>query len=86
MLVPVRCMVNFFGLGRIQQLILLLGHFFLGFSKNGAITCSVVCLSLMVHAIERSILAPASASHLARVAASGMVVISFGIEGPAPAF
>jgi hypothetical protein len=78
-------MVNFFGLGRIQRLILLLGHFFLDSRKMGQLLV-LWSVSLMVHAIERSVLAPASALHLARVAASGMVVISFGIDGPALAF
>jgi hypothetical protein len=72
-------MVNFFGRrgvgGGGQRLVLLFTHFLLGFQEDWTISCSMVCVSLVIHVVQRSILALASASPSVRVAASGVVII-----------
>jgi hypothetical protein len=48
--------VNFFGCGWIWLLVLLLGHFPFGLEEYGIIPRPMVCVLLMEHAIQRSIL------------------------------
>jgi hypothetical protein len=61
---PVRCMVNFFGCGRIWRLVVLLGHFLFGLQEDGTIPYTMICISLMEYVIQRYVLVstPASAS------------------------
>jgi hypothetical protein len=70
-------MVDLFGQGRILFLVLLLGHFLLVIYEDGTIPCPMICISLMIHATHRSVLASTPASPLARVAASRVVIIFF---------
>jgi hypothetical protein len=53
---------------------------FLGFQKNWTVPCPMICISLMKHAVQMPILASASASPLACVAASRVLVVSSCIE------
>jgi hypothetical protein len=85
-LVPVGYVVDLFGGGLALQLILLLCHLFLGFMKDGTIPCPVICISLMIHAIQRSILKSTPASPSVYIATSSVVMLSSGIKGPAPVF
>jgi hypothetical protein len=61
---PVGCVVNFFGSGCIWLLALLLVNFLYGLQEDGTIPHPMVCISLVEHAIKRSILVstPTSAS------------------------
>jgi hypothetical protein len=75
------CVVNFFGRGWIRRLALLLGHLFLGFQEIWIISCPVVCISLVIHAIQGSILGSAPTSTTACVAASGVMIVFSSVKG-----
>jgi hypothetical protein len=79
-------MVDFFSGGRIMWLVLLLDHFFLGLQKDGTIPCPMIWISLVIHAIQRYLLASTPALPSICVAATRVVVISFRVESPIPAF
>jgi hypothetical protein len=57
------------------------GSFFLGFHEDWTIPCCMICGSLVIHAVQRSILALTSALPSARVAASRVVAIFSGVKG-----
>jgi hypothetical protein len=65
---------------------MLLGHFLPGLQEYGTIPCPAICISLAIHVIQRSILTLTSASSSVLVATSRVVIISFGVESPIPAF
>jgi hypothetical protein len=69
-------MVDFFSGGRIMWLVLLLDHFFLGLQKDGTIPCPMIWISLVIHAIQRYLLASTPALPSICVAATRVVVIS----------
>jgi hypothetical protein len=85
-LVPVRCVVDFFNGGLVLWLIMLLGHLLFGLKKDGTISCPVICIPLVIHTIQRSILNSASASPSFCVPTPRVVIFSSGVEGPVPAF
>jgi hypothetical protein len=62
------------------------GSFFLGLQEDGTISCHMIYISLVVHALQMFVLASATASPSVRVAASRVVVIAFRVESPIHAF
>jgi hypothetical protein len=83
-LVPVGCVVKFFGWCR--WLAMLLGHFLFRFQENGAISRPMVGVSFMKHALEGPILHLTPAAGSICIAASSLVVISSWIICPGLAF
>jgi hypothetical protein len=67
----VRCMVNFLSLRRVRWLDYLLGHFFLRLQEDWTIPCPMICVSIVIHVVQRSVLFLAPTSPPARVATSG---------------
>jgi hypothetical protein len=65
---------------------MLLGHFLPGLQEDGTIPYPVICISLVIYAIQRSILASTSPSSSVLIAASRVVIISFGVKSSIPAF
>jgi hypothetical protein len=55
-LVPVGCVVNFFGCAWCRWLPMLLGHFLFGFQENGTISHVMVSVSFVEHAVEGPVL------------------------------
>jgi hypothetical protein len=51
------CVVDFFDQRWIQRLALIFCHLFFGFWENWAISCPMIRISLMIHIIQRSVLA-----------------------------
>jgi hypothetical protein len=84
-LVLVGCVVDFSGGGSFLWLILRLGHFLFGLKEDRTIPCPMICTSLLIHAIQRSILDSTPASPSVHVVASRVVIISFGVESLVPA-
>jgi hypothetical protein len=62
-------------------MVLILGHFLLGFQEDWAISCSRIRISFVIHAIQRSILALAPAAPSAHIATSGEAAIFSSIKG-----
>jgi hypothetical protein len=67
---PVVGVVDLFGGGLVVWLIFLLSHIFLGFKEDGTILRHVIHISLVIHAIQRSILKLTPVSHAVCIAAS----------------
>jgi hypothetical protein len=83
---PVRCMVNFFGYCCCRWLAMSLGNFLFGFQEDGKISCPMVSVSFMEHAVERLVLKSAPTVASVRIAASGLVAIFSMIICPIIAF
>jgi hypothetical protein len=75
-----RCVIDFFDRGRVRRQVLLLGHLFLRLKKHWIISCPVVCISFVIHTIQRSILASPSASSPTCVTTSWVVMLFSGVE------
>jgi hypothetical protein len=84
--VLVGCVVDFFGGGLVLWLILLLGHLLFRLKKDRTIPFPMICIPIMIHAIERSILNSTSASPIVCVASSRVVIFSSGVEIHVPFF
>jgi hypothetical protein len=80
------CVIDFFDGGLALHLTLLLSHLPFGFKEDRTVPCLVICISFMKHAIHRSILKSTPASPSVCIVASRVVILSSGIEGPAPVF
>jgi hypothetical protein len=76
------CVIDFFDGGLALWLVLLLSHLLFVFKKDRTIPHLVICVSLMEHAIQKSVQKLASPSVC--IAASRVVILSSRIKGSAP--
>jgi hypothetical protein len=85
-LVPVGCVVNFFGCAWCRWLAMFLDHFLFGFLKNGTISHPMVSVSFVEHAVERHVLRSTPSRTSICIATSSLAMISSWIICPALIF
>jgi hypothetical protein len=76
---PVRYVVNLSGCASYQWLAMTLGHFLFRLQENGIVSCPMVSVSFVEHAVERPVLHSTPTTASISIVASSLALVFYGI-------